>query len=147
METRKSKYDTNPLDPDVERKAEEAWGNEGAGGGETRQVGGETRQVFMDGALADHSAARDLPLTELVVETEAKDFADLPHGHSLSAHVPQIVGNAPLGWCPAPLTPQPVNSIPGFRSPFLRLPITDRFPRRNRDRFPPGILIELAQEH
>lgn len=45
METRKSKYDTNPLDPDVERKAEEAWGNDGAGGGETRQVGGQTRQV------------------------------------------------------------------------------------------------------
>ena len=26
METKKSKYDTNPLDPDVERKAEEVWG-------------------------------------------------------------------------------------------------------------------------
>ena len=30
METKKSKYDTNPLDPDVERKAEESWG-EGSG--------------------------------------------------------------------------------------------------------------------
>lgn len=44
METRKSKYDTNPLDPDVERKAEESWG-ENAGGGPTQQVGGATRQV------------------------------------------------------------------------------------------------------
>ena len=44
METKKSKYDTNPLDPDVERKADEAWG-ERAGGGETQQVGGATRQV------------------------------------------------------------------------------------------------------
>lgn len=44
METKKSKYDTNPLDPDVERKADEAWG-ERAGGGETREVGGATRQV------------------------------------------------------------------------------------------------------
>lgn len=44
METKKSKYDTNPLDPDVERKAGEAWG-ERAGGGETQQVGGDTRQV------------------------------------------------------------------------------------------------------
>ena len=26
METKKSKYDTNPLDPDVERNAEESWG-------------------------------------------------------------------------------------------------------------------------
>ena len=45
METRKSKYDTNPLDPDVERKAEESWGDDGAGGGTTQRVGGETRQV------------------------------------------------------------------------------------------------------
>ena len=41
METKKSKYDTNPLDPDVERKAEESWG----GDNPTQQVGGATRQV------------------------------------------------------------------------------------------------------
>ena len=42
METKRSKYDTNPLDPDVERKAEESWG----GGNPTQQVsGGATRQV------------------------------------------------------------------------------------------------------
>src|SRR5215212_8603350 len=41
METKKNKYDTNPLDPDVERKAEESWG----GGAPTRQVGGATREV------------------------------------------------------------------------------------------------------
>ena len=29
METKKGKYDTNPLDPDVERKAEEEWGDSG----------------------------------------------------------------------------------------------------------------------
>jgi uncharacterized membrane protein len=45
VETKKSKYDTNPLDPDVERNAEKAWGDGGAGGGETQQVGGATRQV------------------------------------------------------------------------------------------------------
>jgi uncharacterized membrane protein len=41
METKKSKYDTNPLDPDVERQAEESWG----GGNPTQQVGGATRDV------------------------------------------------------------------------------------------------------
>ncbi|HEY2964191.1 MAG TPA: DUF4870 domain-containing protein [Pyrinomonadaceae bacterium] len=40
METKKNKYDTNPLDPDVERKAEEQWG-----GAPTQQVGGATREV------------------------------------------------------------------------------------------------------
>lgn len=44
METKKSKYDTNPLDPDVERKAEEVWGELG-GSAPTQQVGGATRDV------------------------------------------------------------------------------------------------------
>jgi uncharacterized membrane protein len=44
METKKTKYDTNPLDPDVERKAEEVWGDLG-GAKPTQQVGGTTREV------------------------------------------------------------------------------------------------------
>ena len=44
METKKSKYDTNPLDPDVEQNAEESWGESG-GGAQTQQVRGATRQV------------------------------------------------------------------------------------------------------
>ena len=42
MGTKKTKYDTNPLDPDVERKAEDVWGDLG---GVTQQVGGTTQQV------------------------------------------------------------------------------------------------------
>jgi uncharacterized membrane protein len=42
METKKSKYDTNPLDPEVERKTEDVWGDLG---GVTQQVGGTTQQV------------------------------------------------------------------------------------------------------
>lgn len=38
---KKNKYDTNPLDPDVERSAEEVWGERGA----TQQVGGATSEV------------------------------------------------------------------------------------------------------
>ena len=45
METKKSKYDTNPLDPDVERQAEEVWGDLGGEGTPTQQVGGATREV------------------------------------------------------------------------------------------------------
>ncbi|HEX6717132.1 MAG TPA: DUF4870 domain-containing protein [Pyrinomonadaceae bacterium] len=44
METKKTKYDTNPLDPDVERKAEDVWGDLG-GSAPTQQVGGATRDV------------------------------------------------------------------------------------------------------
>jgi len=44
MEPKKNKYDTNPLDPDVERKAGEVWGELG-GERPTQQVGGATREV------------------------------------------------------------------------------------------------------
>lgn len=53
METKKSKYDTNPLDPDVERNAEESWG----GGPPTQQVGGATRDV---GRSANESARENV---------------------------------------------------------------------------------------
>jgi uncharacterized membrane protein len=55
VETKKSKYDTNPLDPDVERNAEETWGNEGGGGAPTQQVGRATREV---GAPSPNESAR-----------------------------------------------------------------------------------------
>ena len=44
METKKSKYDTNPLDPDVERQAHDVWGDLG-GVTPTQQVGGATSEV------------------------------------------------------------------------------------------------------
>src|SRR5688572_30755623 len=53
METKKSKYDTNPLDPDVERKAEESWG----GGGSTQHVRGATREV---GRSANENARQNV---------------------------------------------------------------------------------------
>lgn len=41
METKKTKYDTNPLDPDFEKQTEEVWG----GGPATQEVKGATREV------------------------------------------------------------------------------------------------------
>jgi len=35
METKKGKYDTNPLDPDVERKSQDSWGEDSGGGAAT----------------------------------------------------------------------------------------------------------------
>lgn len=43
METKKSKYDTNPLDPDVVRQTEEVWGSEEESG--TGELKGATRPV------------------------------------------------------------------------------------------------------
>jgi uncharacterized membrane protein len=47
METKKNKYDTNPLDPDVERNAEQEWG---FGGEQTHQIGGATQEVGNESA-------------------------------------------------------------------------------------------------
>ncbi len=54
METKKSKYDTNPLDPDVERQAEESWGD---GDPSTQRVGGATREV---GRSANENARQNV---------------------------------------------------------------------------------------
>src|SRR5688572_18565120 len=59
METKKTKYDTNPLDPDLEQKAEESWG-EGGGGAHTQQVRGATRQVGNSASSANEDARQNV---------------------------------------------------------------------------------------
>ncbi len=44
METKNTKYDTNPLDPDCVRQTEEMWNGDDSGPG-TREVKGATREV------------------------------------------------------------------------------------------------------
>jgi uncharacterized membrane protein len=56
METKKSKYDTNPLDPDFVKKTEEVW-REGTGDSETQEVKGATRPV---GPSANDSARSNI---------------------------------------------------------------------------------------
>src|SRR6186997_2132931 len=57
METKKNKYDTNPLDPDVERKSEEVWGEAGAGTPTSEWVQTPTREVNKP---ADDSARKNV---------------------------------------------------------------------------------------
>jgi len=47
METKKTKYDTNPLDSDVQERAEDSWGF-GGEGAQTQEVKGATREVGKD---------------------------------------------------------------------------------------------------
>ena len=67
METKKSKYDTNPLDPDVERKAEDVWGDPG---GVTQQVGGVTQQVG--------NTANEPPRPQPVDEARKNVYSEAP---------------------------------------------------------------------
>jgi uncharacterized membrane protein len=56
METKRSKYDTNPLDENEVRKTEEVWGQPGSGQ-TTRDVRGATREI---GASANESARSNI---------------------------------------------------------------------------------------
>ncbi|MBC8031633.1 MAG: hypothetical protein H7Z16_16230 [Pyrinomonadaceae bacterium] len=57
METKKSKYDTNPLDENEVRKTEEVWGHPGAGGPPTKEVTRATREI---GSSANESARSNI---------------------------------------------------------------------------------------
>jgi uncharacterized membrane protein len=56
MEPKKSKYDTNPLDPDYVKKTEEIW-SDSDGSSQTQEVKGATREV---GPSAEDDARRNL---------------------------------------------------------------------------------------
>ena len=56
METKRTKYDTNPLDPDYVKQTEEAWSQDDDGPG-TREVKGATREV---GSSANESARNNI---------------------------------------------------------------------------------------
>ena len=56
MEPKKSKYDTNPLDPDFVKNAEESWGPDD-GGPETQEVRAATREI---GSSANEDARRNI---------------------------------------------------------------------------------------
>jgi uncharacterized membrane protein len=67
MEPKKSKYDTNPLDPAVVKKTEEVWGESG-GGGDTQQVKGATGEV---------GPAADSPRSNIYSEAPTRNFDDI----------------------------------------------------------------------
>lgn len=105
METKKSKYDTNPLDPDVVRRTEEVWGSEEESG--TGELKGATRPV-------GHSAdGRSNPQSE--APTQRYDKLGLDASYP-SVFVPPTY--SPPAAYQAPATPQPVlgGTRPGSRN-------------------------------
>ncbi len=56
METKKTKYDTNPLDPDIAKRTEAAWEQDDDNPG-TREMKGATREV---GRSANESARSNI---------------------------------------------------------------------------------------
>ena len=116
METKKSKYDTNPLDPDFVKNTEEVWG-EGGGGPETQEVTGTTREV----APQNHENPRGNVYSEAPTRRYDNVPLDAPYP---SIFVPPTYSQPPV-YQPPPATPytpppqqySPTRSVSGIGLP------------------------------
>lgn len=99
---KKTKYDTNPLDPDVARRTEEIWDQEEGGSG-TQEIKGATRDV---GYSANENARRNV-YSEAPTRTFDNPPLDAPYA---SVFTP-------------PNQPQPSIYQP---NPYLQVPVSHR---------------------
>ena len=114
MEPKKSKYDTNPLDPDYVRNTEEVWNAEQAGA-QTKEVRGATREI----GASVNEAARQSPYSEAPTRSFNNIPLDAPY-QSVFAPPPQ----APAArYQPAPAAFRSLDQRPTSRSvPGIGLP-------------------------
>lgn len=108
METKKTKYDTNPLDPDVANRTEEVWGDPEGGSG-TQQISGATREV---GSSANENARRNI-----YSEAPTRTF-DNPT--PLDAPYQSV-------FAPPPQQPQSIYQP----NPYLQMPVSTRHTARS----------------
>lgn len=93
MEPKKSKYDTNPLDPDVVKHTEELWG-EGGGGPATQEVKTSTSDIG--------SFANEKPRPSVYSEAPTRRYDNVP----LDSPYPSVFV-PPTYSQPAPFQPSP----------------------------------------
>jgi uncharacterized membrane protein len=106
MEPKKSKYDTNPLDPDFVKHTEEIW-SEGDGKPETQEVRGATREI---GSSANESAR-----SNIYSEAPTRRYDNPP----LDSPYPSIFV-PPTYSQPAPYQPPPAPYRPNDQRPTAR---------------------------
>jgi len=105
MEPKKSKYDTNPLDPDFVKNAEAGRDNSGP---ETQEVKGATREI---GSSPNENARRNI-YSEAPTRRYDTVSPDAPYP---SVFVPPTYSQ-PTPYQPPPAPYQPVNQRPSHRS-------------------------------
>ena len=116
METKKSKYDTNPLDPEVERNAEESWG-----GAPTQQVKGATREV---GRSQNEQARQN---TQSEAPTRRYDTPPLDASYPSVFVPPTYSPPAQYQQQPPPLTFQQQITSPPTSRPVLGLGLPEKW--------------------
>ncbi|HXL81617.1 MAG TPA: hypothetical protein VN951_12140 [Pyrinomonadaceae bacterium] len=107
METKRSKYDTNPLDPEFVKNAEKAWGEGGGDGPATQPVHGTTREVGSPPEDARANIYSEAP-------TRRYDKASLEASYP-SVFVPPTYSPPAPYQSPHPVAPQ-MTQRPGSRS-------------------------------
>lgn len=111
MEPKKSKYDTNPLDPQFVRNTEEVWGETG-GSSQTQEVRGATREV---GSSANENARRNV-YSEAPTRRYDNVPLDSPYPSVFSP--PPYSTPAPYQSTAAPYPPRPTpRSVAGIGLP------------------------------
>lgn len=106
MESKKTKYDTNPLDPDYVKQTEEVWGGEDGGAG-TREVKGPTREV---GPSANESAR-----SNIYSEAPTRTFDAPPLDASYPSVLVPPTYSPPATYQSQPYLPPQVNLRPTAR--------------------------------
>jgi uncharacterized membrane protein len=105
MEPKKSKYDTNPLDPDFVKNAEAGRDNSGP---ETQEVKGATREI---GSSANENARRNI-----YSEAPTRRYDNVnPEAPYQSIFVPPT-HSQPAPYQPPPAPYRPVNQRPTYRT-------------------------------
>lgn len=107
MEPKKSKYDTNPLDPDFVKNTEEVWGEAGSSP-ETQEVKGATREV----ASSNNETARSNVYSEAPTRPFDNGPLDSPYP---SIFVPPTY-SPPAPYQPAPAPYRSLDQKPTTRS-------------------------------
>jgi uncharacterized membrane protein len=104
MESEKTKYDTNPLDPDYVRETEDVWGDESRE--KTQEVKGATRPVGPD-------SARSNLYSEAPTRRYDSPPLDAPYQ---SVFAPQTYAPPPAPYSPPTPPYQPLTNLPSSRT-------------------------------
>jgi uncharacterized membrane protein len=107
MEPKKSKYDTNPLDPDFVKNTEEVWGESGSGP-ETQQVSGATREI---GSSANENAR-----SNIYSEAPTRRYDNVPLDAPYQSIFVPPTYSQPAPYQPPPAPYRQIDQKPGSRS-------------------------------
>jgi len=108
MDTNNTKYDTNPLDPDVERKSSEEWGQPGPT--QTQRVGGGTQQIGNQSESSRRNVYSEAPTKHFDSPTSEAPYPSVFIPPTYAPPSQQPINNV----YQSPATPSPSRPVAGL---------------------------------